>query len=147
MSFLCCGVKYSKDDPETYWCIDTDILQKPTKKTIKNLKVIKETVDILTCKKNGCTKIQISRYGHVKGKIKRIDLEERKGKWAFEYLEETSSFRIRQKTRVPLVNIPQSSRNDFVYGKTINGTTQRVRYLNEQGWASAEIIKSKVKYM
>ena len=147
MSFLCCGVKYSKNDPDTYWCIDTDILTKPTKKTVKNYKILKETVEILTCKKNGCTKIQIFRFAHVKGKLRNIDTEERKGKWAQEYLKETSNIRIRQRQKAPLVNIPQSSRNDFVYGKAINATTQRIRYLNEQGWASTEIIKSKVKYL
>ena len=81
MAFLCCGVKYSKNDPDTYWCIDTDVLEKPTKKTIKNLKVLKEKVEILTCKKNGCTKIQIFRYGHFKGKLQLLERpEELKGK-------------------------------------------------------------------
>lgn len=146
MSFLCCGVKYSKNDPDTYWCIDTDILQKPTKKNVKNYKVLKETVEILTCKKNGCTKIQIFRYGHVKGKLQLLEKpEELKGKRAFEYLQETSNYRIRQKTKIPLVNIPQGSKSDFVYGKVINATTQRIRYLNEQGWASGELIESKIR--
>ena len=146
MAFLCCGVKYSKNDPDTYWCIDTDVLEKPTKKTIKNLKVLKEKVEILTCKKNGCTKIQIFRYGHFKGKLQLLERpEELKGKRAQEYLQATSNFRIRQKTKAPLVNIPQASKNDFVYGKVINGTTQRIRYLNEQGWASGELIEAKIR--
>ena len=146
MSFLCCGVKYSKNDPETYWCIDTDILEKPTKKTVKNIKVLKETVETLTCKKNGCTKIQIFRYGHYKGKLQLLERpEELKGKKAEEYLQMTSKIRIRQKQKAPLVNIPQASKNDFVYGKVINATTQRIRYLNEQGWASGELIESKIR--
>lgn len=147
MPFLCCGVKYSKNDPDTYWCIDTDILEKPTKKNFKNLRVIKETVDVLTCKKNGCVKIQISRYGRLKGKLQRIELEELKGKKAQDYLEQTSKIRIKQPARVPMINIPQGNKSDFVYGKVIDGTTQRIRYLNEQGWASSEVIKSKVKVL
>lgn len=145
MPFLCCGVKYSKNDPDTYWCIDTYIINAPIKKLVNNRRVIKEVVDVLTCKKNGCVKIQISRYGHVKGIKKRLELEELKGKKAQDYLEATSKTRIKQPTRAPLINIPQGSKSDFVYGKVIDGMTQRIRYLNEQGWASSELIKSEVK--
>ena len=147
MPFLCCGVKYSKNDLNTYWCIDTYILNTPSKKLVNNRRVVKEVVDVLTCKKNGCVKIQISRYGQVKGIKKRLELEELKGKMAQEYLELTSKIRIKQPVKVPAVNIPITSRNDFVYGKTIDGFTQRIRYLNEQGWASNEKIISKVKVM
>lgn len=31
MSILCCGVKYSKNDADTYWCFDTDIIKPVTK--------------------------------------------------------------------------------------------------------------------
>lgn len=133
MPFLCCGVKYSKNDPDTYWCIDTDIINKPTKKTVNNKRVIKEVVETLTCKKNGCLKIQISRFGHFQGKLKKIETEELKGKKATEFLEATSNIRIRQPLKAPMVNIPRTSKNDFVYGKAIGKETQRIRYLNEQG--------------
>lgn len=147
MPFLCCGVKYSKNDPETYWCIDTDILKTPTKKNVDNQRIIKEVVETLTCKKNGCTKIQISRYSRVKGKLKRVELEELKGIKAQNYLFETSNLRIRQPQKCPMVSIPSSSKNDFVYGKVIDSETQGIRYLNEQGWASDKKIISKVKYL
>lgn len=145
MPFLCCGVKYSKNDPDTYWCIDTYLIKEPIIKSVKNKRIIKEIIDVLTCKKNGCVKIQISRYARIQGVTKRIELEEIKGKKAQEYLEKTSKIRVKQPPVIPTVNIPKSTRNDFVYGKTIDGETQRKRYVNEQGWASNEVIKSKVK--
>lgn len=145
MPFLCCGVKYSTNDPNTYWCIDVYILKNPTKKNIGNRRITKEKVEVLTCKKNGCVKIQISRYAHVKGQLKRIEIEELKGEKAQRYLLNTSDIRIKQPMKAPAVNIPQGSKSDFVYGKVLDGTTQRIRYLSERGWASNEIIKSKVK--
>lgn len=147
MPFLCCGVKYSKNDPDTYWCIDTDILKTPTKKNVDNHRIVKEVVETLTCKKNGCTKIQVSRYYSFKGKMHRAELEELKGMKAQEYLQRTSNVRIRQPQKCPMVSIPSSSKNDFVYGKVIDSETQGIRYLNEQGWASAEKIISKVRYL
>lgn len=147
MSFYCCGVKYSKNDPETYWCIDTDILTTPTKKNVDNKKIVKEICETLTCKKNGCTKVQIFRFASVKGQLKKIEVEELKGYKAFEFLAATSKIRIRQPQKTPLVFIPNASKNDFVYGKTIGKETQKIRYLNEQGWASNKKIISKVKYL
>lgn len=146
MSFYCCGIKYSKNDPETYWCISTDIINIPTKKNVKNKRIIKEVVDSLTCKKNGCLKVQITRFGHVNGKLKKIEVEELKGKKALDFLKETSKIRIRQPLQVPMLKIPKQSKNDFVYGKTIDRETQRRRFLSEQGWASNEKIISKVKF-
>ncbi len=147
MSFLCCGVKYSKNDPETYWCIDTDIIKPALKKYVGNHRDLYEIVDTLTCKKNGCIKVQVHRYGMIKGKKQRLETIEKKGQWAVEYLKETSSVRQRQDTKCPIVNIPSSSKNDFVYGKVMNSTTQRIRYLNEQGFASDEKLIQKVKYI
>ncbi len=147
MSFFCCGVKYSKNDPETYWCIDTDIINAPIKKNVNNKRVIKEVVDTLTCKKNGCLKVQITRYGHDKGKLRKLEVEELKGNRALDFLKETSKIRIRQPLKVPLVSIPKQSKNDFVYGKTLDRETQRRRYLSEQGWASSEKLISKVRFI
>lgn len=147
MSFYCCGIKYSKNDPETYWCIDTYIINSPTKKNVGNKKVIKEVIDSLTCKKNGCLKIQITRYGHVKGCFKKLETEELKGNKALDFLKETINIRIRQPLKAPKKKIPSKIKSDFVYGKTINKETQKIRYLSEQGWASNEKIESKVKYL
>lgn len=147
MSFLCCGVKYSKNDPETYWCIDTDLIKPALKKFVGNHKINYEIVETLTCKKNGCIKVQVHRYGLKKGKKTKFETMEYKGFRAVEYLEETSAFRQRQDTKCPNVNVPSSSKNDFVYGKVIDGTTQKIRYLNEQGFASDEKLIQKVKYI
>ncbi len=147
MPFLCCGVKYSVTDPETYWCIDTDVVSVPTKKKIDNRKIVKEVVETLNCKKNGCTKVQIARYFRLKGELHIAEFEELKGRQAQDYLEKTSKLRIRQPQKCPVVNVPTLSKNDFVYGKVINSETQRIRYLNEQGWASDKKIISKVKYL
>jgi nucleoid DNA-binding protein len=147
LSFFCCGIKYSTNDPDTYWCIDTDILTQPTKKNVDNKKIVKEICETLTCKKNGCLKIQISRFANFKGKLKKIEVEELKGHKAFCYLEKTSKIRIRQPQKSPMVFIPQASKNDFVYGKAIGKEAQKIRYLNEQGWASDKKLISKVRYL
>lgn len=145
MSFLCCGVKYSKNDPETYWCIDTDINKPVQKKFIGNERVVKEIVDSLTCKKNGCLKVQIRRYGNLRGKNKLLEIEELSGKKAFNYLEQTSKIRQRQPLNCPVQKIPYAKHIDFVYGKVVDATTQRKRYLNETDWADDKLINAPVK--
>lgn len=145
MSFICCGVKYSKNDPETYWCIETDINKPIQKKYVENHRVIKEVVDSLTCKKNGCLKVKISRYGILKGKKKLLEEENLSGKKATAYLQETINVRQRQPVICPMQNVPMKKKNDFKYGKVIDSTTQRIRYLNEQGWADKDKIKSSIR--
>ena len=145
MSFLCCGVKYSKNDPETYWCIETDINKPVQKKYVENHRVIKEIVDILTCKKNGCLKVKISRYGTFKGKKKLLEVENLSSKKAAIYIQETFNVRQRQPIVCPIQNVPIRKNNDFKYGKVIDSETQRARYLSEQDWASDYKIKCNVK--
>ena len=146
MSFLCCGVKYSKNDIETYWCIETDITNPIQKKYVGNDRVFKEVVDTLTCKKNGCLKVNITRYGKIKGRKKILEVEKLSGKKAFEYLSETANVRISQPQICPMQKVPIKKKNDFKYGQVIDSTTQRARYLNEQDWASKEKIKSECNY-
>lgn len=145
MSFYCCGLKYSKNDPETYWCIDTYLNKIIQKKYIEKKKVLKEVVDCLTCKKNGCIKIQIFRYGTEKGKNILLEKEELSGKKASKYLADTISIREKQNQICPTKTVPIRKNNDFKYGKVLNSTTQRIRFLNEQGWAEKEKIHSPVK--
>ena len=111
MSFLCCGVKYSKNDPETYWCIDTYLINKRTGK---------EIVDVLTCKKNGCLKVQISKYDKNK---KLIEKQELKGNKAEKYLADTVKIRVKQPLICPIQKVAARTKNDFKYGKVIDSTT------------------------
>lgn len=145
MSFVCCGVKYSKNDPETYWCIDTDINKPVQKKYVGNDRVIKEVIDSLTCKKNGCLKVKIFRYGKLRGKKKLLETECLSGAEAFNYLEATASVRERQPLSCPIQSVPFSKHIDFKYGKVLNSITQRARYLNEQDWADDKKIVNECK--
>ena len=145
MPFYCCGLKYSKNDPETYWCIDTYINKPVQKKYVGNKRVLKEVIDCLTCKKNGCLKIQIIRYGTFKGKKIQLEKEELSGKNAAQYLADTVNSRQKQEPVCPIKNVPIKKKNDFVFGKVINSTSQRARFLNEQGWASKDKIKADLK--
>lgn len=145
MSFICCGIKYSKNDPDTYWCIDTDINKPVQKKYVGNDRVVKEVVDSLTCKKNGCLKVKITRYGILRGRKKILEVESLSGRNAFDYLEATANVRERQPLACPMQSVPFSKYIDYCYGKVLSPTTQRARYLNEQDWASKDVIKTPVK--
>lgn len=145
MAFVCCGVKYSKNDPETYWCIDTDINKSVQKKYVGSDRVIKEVIDSLTCKKNGCLKVKIFRYGKFRGKNKLLETECLSGDEAFNYLEDTANVRERQPLSCPIQSVPFSKHIDFKYGKVLNSTTQRARYLNEQDWADDKKIVNECK--
>lgn len=145
MSFVCCGVKYSKNDPETYWCIDTDINKPVQKKYVGNDRVIKEVVDSLTCKKNGCLKVNITRYGKFRGKRKLLEIERLSGEASAKYLQETADVRERQPLSCPMQNVPFSKYIDFKYGKVLDSTTQRARYLNETDWADEKKYKSECR--
>lgn len=144
MSIVCCGVKYSKSDPETYWCFDTDILKPIQKKYVGNDRVHKEVVDSLTCKKCGCLIVTITRYGKFKGHKKRLEIEKLKGLDAVEYLNKTSEFRVRQPLTCPIQGVPFSRNIDICYGKVIAPDKQRPRYVNEQDWGGKEVYTSKV---
>ena len=142
MSFVCCGVKYSKNDPETYWCIETDTIKIFTKKKVKDNKVCKEIVETLICKKNGCLQVHIKRFGQSKGRFKILEVEKLSGDEAALFLINTESIRLRQSQICPIKMTPFSKRIPLCYGKFISSTTQRARYLNEQDWG----FNSKVMY-
>lgn len=142
MSVICCGVKYSKNDPKTYWCIETDLLKPVQKKYVNNDRVVREVVDSYTCKKCGCLIVIVTRYGVLRGRKKLLEKEKFTGVKAFEYLETTAKVREPQPMSCPLQPVPFSKYIDFRYGKVLDSETQRARYLNEQDWASNEKIKA-----
>lgn len=142
MCFVCCGVKYSKNNPDTYWCIDTYLNKPVQKKSINNQKVIKEVVEALTCKKNGCIQVRITRYGKFRGFNKLLEIENLCGQNAVDYLQKTIKIRDKQPVTCPVKSIPYSRHIDLCYGKVINSTTQKARYLNEQGWADDKKIRN-----
>lgn len=150
MSFLCCGVKYSKSDIETYWCIETDIIKDFTKKKIGESKVVKQIVETLLCKKCYCLKVHNKFFGRsANGKLKILEVERfqdnicsvdsQTGKEivrnaATDFLAKTEKIRIRQPQIEPIPFIPYAKNIDFCYGKILSSNSQRARYLNEQGW-------------
>ncbi len=139
MSIVCCGVKYSKNDPETYWCIDTDVNRPIQKKYVGSDRVIKEIVDSYTCKKCGGLIVTITRYGTLRGRKKLLERERLSGIEATNYLTATANVRERQPLSCPIQSVPYSKYVDFRYGKIIDSTTQRPRYLNECDWAGDKI--------
>ncbi len=153
MRFVCCGVLYSTNDPDTYWCIETYIMKHPTINIIGGKKVVKEIVYTLACKKNGCLKLEIHRYHKSNGKLKLLATRTLIGEQAKKFLENTKDMRIRQPQCCPIQPQQYSKTIPWVYGKTIDGETQVARYLDESGnrnifkdqkWQS-EVMKSTIK--
>jgi len=146
LSIICCGIKYSKNDIETYWCIDTDINKPVQKKYVGNNKVVKEVVESYTCKKCGSFVLRILRYSNFKNKKRLVEQERLSGIDAVKYLEATRNVRQRQPQYFPYDKEIYCKTIPFVYGKFIDSETQRARYLNEAGWASEEKILTKIVY-
>lgn len=135
MPFLCCGIKYSKNDIDTYYCIEIDIIKNFTRTKIGENRVTKQIVETLYCKKNGCVKLHNKFFGRNKnGKLKLLSVERLNGESAIQFLKETEHIRKRQPQAEPVKVIPQAKKIDMCYGKVIDGTTQRARYINELGW-------------
>lgn len=135
MSFLCCGVKYSKYDINTYWCIETYLIKNFTKKKIKNKKVSKQIVETLLCTKNGCTKVHNKFFERgANGKFKILEVERFSGNEALEFLKATESIRVHVPQIEPVKAIPTAKNIDICFGKVIDSETQRARYLNDKDW-------------
>ena len=135
MSFLCCGVKYSKNDTETFYCIETDIIRNFTRKKVGQNKVVKQIIETLYCKKNGCVKLHNKLFGRNKnGTLKILAVEKLNGETALQFLKDTEKIRIRQPQKEPFKVVPYAKNIDLCYGKVINNETQRERYLNELAW-------------
>ena len=133
MKIYCCGLVYSTQDPETYWCIETYHLKKPVDNIIGGKRVFKQIIYALCCKKNGCCKIEIHSYTKENGRLKLLYTLSIKGRGAISFLERTKDMRIRQPQCCPLKTYQYSKKIPWVYGKTLNSTTQVVRYIDESG--------------
>lgn len=133
MKFYCCGLIYSTENPETYWCIQKYILKKPSVDIWKGKRVEKEIVYTLCCKKNGCLKIEIHKYTNESGILKLFDKQPLKGAAAVTFLERTKNMRVRQPQCCPLRKVQNSKKIPWVYGKAVNSDTQVVRYMDESG--------------
>jgi hypothetical protein len=136
--FICCGVKYSKIDPETYWCIETDLIKNYafTKKDVNSVKIYKEIVETLVCKKHGCIQVHIKRYGKLRGRYKILEIEKLSGNEAAQFIIETEKIRIRQPQICPFKTVPFVKNLDLCYGKTITPVQQRRRYANDKDWSN-----------
>ncbi len=133
MKFYCCGIVYSTHDPETYWCIETYHLKKPLDDIIGGKRIYKQIVYALCCKIHGCLKLELHSYGKENGKLKLLYTQSIKGQGAITFLERTKKMRIKQPQCCPLKTYQYSKKIPWVYGKTVNSTTQVVRYFDESG--------------
>ena len=164
MSFLCCGIKYSKSDIETFQSIETDLIRDFTKKKIGKSKVVKQVVETLLCKKCYYIKVHNKFFGRAaNGKLKILEVEKLQdnihtGKTdpktgeeiilnaATDFLMQTEKIRIRQPQKEPVKRIPFAKNIDLCYGKILDSYTQRARYINEQDWGhNSEKIHSECK--
>ena len=150
MSFLCCGVKYSKNDIETFQCIETDLIRNFTKKKIGESKVVKQVVETLLCKKCYCI-MKVLTVEKLQDNIHTGKIDPKTGNEiilnaATDFLMQTEKIRIRQPQKEPVKRIPFAKNIDLCYGKVIDNYTQRARYINEQGWGhNSEKIHSGCK--
>ena len=142
MKIYCCGVKYSTDDPETYWCITEYRMTHPSLNIIGGKKVEKEVVYTLHCKKNGCLKLEIQRYYNDKGVLKILETRILKGIKAQKFLESTKNMRIRQPQCCPIQKVQSSKNIPWVYGKPIDKDKQVARYIDESG--NRQIFKNNI---
>lgn len=133
MRFVCCGLLYSTQDPDTYQYIDTFVMKTPTLNIIAGKKVEKEFVYSLCCKKNGCFKVEIHRYSKENDKLNLLATRTLKGESAMRFMEQTKALRIKVPQKDPSVNIAYSKKVPWVYGKTIDAETQVARYIDESG--------------
>lgn len=134
----CCEMNYSTTDPKTFNYIDKYEMKPLSKSFVGKEKVYSEIVYVLNCVKNNCTKVEVLRYGKVLGKKKLIsDPESYAGKEALDYLEKTVKQRVFKDIPYPGKKLAYISKFiPLAYGKFVDATTQRRRYLNEQDWAN-----------
>jgi len=137
LKMRCCEITYSTTDPATFNCFDKYEVKPLSKDYIGKEKVYTEIVYVLNCF-NNCTKIEVLRYGRVLGVkklIKEPNREQYHGKEAIDYLERTIAQRTFKDIPCPgKKQIYVSSYIPLAFGKALDATTQRPRYLNEQDW-------------
>lgn len=138
MNFFCCGVKYSTNDPQTYFNIEKYRTKKVLKKFVGNKKVQHEEIYFIHCKKNDCIKTYIRRYSTPASTRQSLIEEEiiNKKKTSLQFKSEQLKNLDYVSITAPVYRLaPQSKTVPFVYGKVEGSTTQRRRYLNETGYA------------
>lgn len=147
MNFYCCGVRYSTNDPDTYFCIEKYSSKKPIKQVIGKQKIKQEDIYFIYCKKNDCIKTYIFRYSITRsGKKKLIEKEvisKRKASLEFKakYL---NNLKYKQIPMPFYKSLKQSKTIPFVYGKVTGSQTQQRRYIDESGYADYECINTPV---
>ena len=157
MNFICCNVKYSTCDPETYMYIKRYKLSRPSKKSVKNKNVLREIVYVLDCFKCsdsfGGKKIQIRRFGKVDNKSIELERKDLSGKYAKRYLRDNEKFMIEMPQLTPFKKyhvftkyIPMTYVQHI---KTLSNGIEidiaRKRYINNVDYAGDEIICPVVK--
>lgn len=140
MKFYCCGLVYSTQDPDTYWCIETYNLKRPIDKFVGGKKVYKQVIYTLCCKVHGCTKLELHSYAKENGVLKRICTQSIKGSGVTVFLEKTKDLRVKQQQVCPYSKIQYGKKIPWVYGKIVNSTTQVVRYIDESG--NRQVLKN-----
>lgn len=145
MKFYCCGLVYSTQDPETYWCIETYHLKKPVDDIIGGKRIVKQIIYTLCCKKHGCLKLELHSYEKDKktGALKLVMTQAIKGEGARVFLERTKDMRIRQPQCCPIKPVTGSTTIPWVYGKSAGKEKQVVRYFDESG--NRQVFKGKEK--
>lgn len=136
MKMVCCGVVYSTNDPETFWCIEIYGVNPVSKEIADGKRVEKEVVYSLRCKKNGCAKIEIHRFDQ-QGVL--IGVQKLNGYKATRFLAQTAAFRYRIRPKYPFVQ-KYSKNIPLVYGKAVNSYTQKFRYVTEEGDSAVEKV-------
>lgn len=110
------------------------------KHTPKNEKIIEEVFYYYFCPKCERDVVLIKRKAlNALGNRKALIPEKLVGKAASEYLEKTKENRINKTNELRYISKPYSKVIDLSYYKTLNGTTQRPRYLNETGFSGAKV--------
>lgn len=143
MNFFCCGLKYSTNDPGTYFCIEKYKTKKLLKQFVGEYKVKWEDIYFIHCKKNDCIKTYIFRYAITKtGKKKLLEREEiSKRKASLEFKAKYLNNLRYVSLPVPFYkNLKQAKTVPFVYGKTTGSETQQRRYIDESGYADYETM-------
>lgn len=147
MKIQCCGIWQSTNDVDDYIFFDKYIVKPILKPMVNEFKVLQEIVYCHSCKVCGALTVQIVRKGKILGKKTILETQELKGKKAIDFLAQTANRRYF--TEIPNPAKPPVHYSKFiplVYGKKINATTQRKRYLNESDWANRlDGFKDKVK--
>jgi len=128
VAFLCCEVKYKKNDIETYWCIETYSVKPLTTKFVGEQRVFTETVESCICKKCGLQRLQIKRFGRKNNRKCLLEVQELKGQEADIFLIEHQNQLKLQPQICPMPLVACATTMPAVYGYAIAPDKQRARY-------------------